>query len=142
LQYLFHGPPGTGKTSLSFALAGVFGLEVYCVSLNEKDMTESDLATLFDTLPSRCIVLLEDIDSAGLKREEELVAVEASEGGGSVSELAKGVTTTAAKTESSSGAISLSALLNVIDGAASHEVGHGVTVFFALLTLLRVTFSL
>jgi chaperone BCS1 len=129
LQYLFHGPPGTGKTSLSFALAGVFGLEVYCVSLNEKDMTESDLATLFDTLPSRCIVLLEDIDSAGLKREEEVAVVEASEGGGSVSETAKGVTKTVAKTESSSGAISLSALLNVIDGAASHEVGDGAMVF-------------
>jgi chaperone BCS1 len=92
-------------------------------------MTESDLATLFDTLPSRCIVLLEDIDSAGLKREEELVVVEVSEGGGSVPEPAKGVTKTAAKTASSSGAISLSALLNVIDGAASHEVGNSATFF-------------
>jgi chaperone BCS1 len=124
LQYLFHGPPGTGKTSLSFALAGVFGLEVYCVSLNDKDLTESDLASLFDTLPDRCIVLLEDIDSAGLKREEEDIVVEASESGDSVSDSNKDVMKTAAKTESSSGSISLSALLNVIDGAASHEVRH------------------
>lgn len=68
--YLFHGPPGTGKTSLSFAVAGIFGLSVYCASLSERDMTESDLATLFSQLPNRCIVLLEDIDSAGIRRDK------------------------------------------------------------------------
>ncbi|KAI2485339.1 bcs1 atpase [Pyrenophora tritici-repentis] len=68
--YLFHGPPGTGKTSLSFALAGVFGLRVYCASLSERNMGESDLASLFSMLPSRCIVLLEDIDSAGIQRDK------------------------------------------------------------------------
>lgn len=118
-QYLFHGPPGTGKTSLSFALAGVFALEVYCLSLNDKDLTESELCSLFDSLPDRCIVLLEDIDSAGLKREEEPVVVEvAEEKKPDVEPSAK----PAAKTESPSGSISLSALLNVIDGAAAHEV--------------------
>jgi chaperone BCS1 len=91
-------------------------------------MTESDLATLFDTLPPRCIVLLEDIDSAGLKRAEEAIVVEASEGAGVDLESTKGVTKNAAKTESSSGSISLSALLNVIDGAASHEVSNGAVV--------------
>src|SRR5690606_16609320 len=38
--YLFHGPPGTGKTSLSFAIAGVFGLDIYCVSLLEPTLSE------------------------------------------------------------------------------------------------------
>ena len=94
--YLFHGPPGTGKTSLSFALAGVFALEVYCLSLNDKDLTESELCTLFDSLPDRCI-------------EEKKTEAEA--------------TTKPTSKESSSGSISLSALLNVIDGAAAHE-GH------------------
>jgi chaperone BCS1 len=68
--YLFYGPPGTGKTSLSFALAGIFGLSIYCTSLSEKEMTESDLASLFSQLPKRCLVLLEDIDSAGIRRDE------------------------------------------------------------------------
>ncbi|KAI9685142.1 MAG: hypothetical protein M1822_004729 [Bathelium mastoideum] len=68
--YLFHGPPGTGKTSLSFALAGVFGLEIHVISLLEPALTESDLNVLFNTLPRRCIVLLEDIDTAGLNRNK------------------------------------------------------------------------
>ena len=119
IQYLFHGPPGTGKTSLSFALAGVFGLEVYCLSLNDKDLTESELCTLFDSLPDRCIVLLEDVDSAGIKRGEEPVVVEVIEEGKPDSGSS---TKPVGKTESSSGSISLSALLNVIDGAAAHEV--------------------
>lgn len=67
--YLFHGPPGTGKTSLSFALAGIFGLEIYAISLQEPTLTEGDLMQLFNGLPRRCIVLLEDIDSAGLIRD-------------------------------------------------------------------------
>lgn len=31
--YLFYGPPRTGKTFLTFVLAGVFGLNIYVVSL-------------------------------------------------------------------------------------------------------------
>ena len=68
--YLFHGPPGTGKTSLAFALAGFFGLHIYAVSLLDSTLTEEELGTLFKDLPPRCIVLLEDIDVAGLARNE------------------------------------------------------------------------
>lgn len=71
--YLFHGPPGTGKTSLSFALSGVFGLDIYVISLLDPNLTEEDLSTLFSSLPRRCVVLLEDIDAAGLKRPVEEV---------------------------------------------------------------------
>lgn len=69
--YLFHGPPGTGKTSFSFALAGVFGIDIYVISLQDINVTEEDLAVLFTKLPRRCIILLEDIDTAGLQRDEE-----------------------------------------------------------------------
>jgi chaperone BCS1 len=100
----------------------MFGLEVYCVSLNDKDLTESELCSLFDSLPDRCIVLLEDIDSAGLKREEESVVAEVTEDEKPDVGISQDAIKHAAKTESSSGSISLSALLNVIDGAASHEV--------------------
>lgn len=69
--YLFHGPPGTGKSSFSFALAGVFGIDIYVISLQDNSVSEEDLATLFSKLPRRCVVLLEDIDTAGLRRPDD-----------------------------------------------------------------------
>lgn len=74
--YLFHGPPGTGKTSLSFALAGVFGLDIFVISLLEPTLTEEDMLALFNSLPRRCVVLLEDIDTAGLARTTEEIEEE------------------------------------------------------------------
>lgn len=115
--YLFHGPPGTGKTSLSFALAGIFGLHIYCISLSEVGLTEADLNKLFTELPQRCIVLLEDIDSAGLRRDDESPP----------SDPVTSDTPGNAKTSGSEShgprksLISLAGLLNVIDGVASHE---------------------
>src|SRR5271163_3253088 len=64
--YLLYGPPGTGKSSLSFAIAGYFKLKIYIVSLNSLAMNEENLSTLFAELPKQCVVLLEDIDTAGL----------------------------------------------------------------------------
>lgn len=101
---------------------------MYCISLNDKDLTECELCSLFDSLPDRCIVLLEDIDSAGLKREEEPVVVKTTNDGDSESRSSKDSTKHTAKTETSSGSISLSALLNVIDGAAAHEVRRAETI--------------
>ncbi|KAK5166501.1 uncharacterized protein LTR77_008044 [Saxophila tyrrhenica] len=70
--YLFHGPPGTGKTSLSFALAGIFGLEIYVIGLQEPSLTEGDLMALFNSLPRRCVVLLEDVDAAEAAKSRKL----------------------------------------------------------------------
>lgn len=116
----------------------MFALEVYCLSLNDKDLTESELCSLFDSLPDRCIVLLEDIDSAGLKREEELAVAEVKE-----EEKKPGAESSSksAKSENSSGSISLSALLNVIDGAAAHEVGIlNISRYTSANRYLRATF--
>lgn len=138
--YLFSGAPGTGKTSLTSALAGVFGLDIYVLSLLDPNMHESALMRLMSEVPARCIVLLEDIDAAGLNRP-------ASEprrppppsrpgrfkGGGGrefgpndprekVSEYDKGPplgNTNANATSATS--VSLSGLLNAIDGVSSQE---------------------
>ncbi len=64
--YLFSGPPGTGKTSLTAALAGVFGLDIYVLSLLDPHINEDALIRLFSSVPARSIVLLEDIDAAGI----------------------------------------------------------------------------
>ncbi|KAF2717496.1 P-loop containing nucleoside triphosphate hydrolase protein [Polychaeton citri CBS 116435] len=164
--YLFYGPPGTGKTSLSFALGGIFGLDIYVISLQEPTLTEGDLMQLFNSLPKRCIVLLEDVDAAGLvkrddgsgkttsrKIENPTTSTEAgstsaktqanaenkseSEDVGSVSDMLKVVVRELRKSAPISqrgdrsanaqngkkvdNTISLSGLLNAIDGVATHE---------------------
>ncbi|KAF2498084.1 P-loop containing nucleoside triphosphate hydrolase protein, partial [Lophium mytilinum] len=91
--YLFYGPPGTGKTSLSVALASHFDLPLYVLNLNEQGLDDNGLLTRFGHLPERCVVLLEDIDSAGISR-------------------------TSMKDEDE---VTLSGLLNAIDGPAAPE---------------------
>lgn len=165
--YLFHGPPGTGKTSFSFALAGIFGIDIYVISLQDPTVSEEDLAVLFTRLPRRCIVLLEDIDTAGLRRpsdenEDEENSEESGEKDGETKKTDKSTKKKKSKTKKdndsdndsdssseeerrrrrrkrrnrrdreNSGSkgtnnilavesISLSGLLNAIDGVASHE---------------------
>ncbi|KAH3938393.1 hypothetical protein HBH98_248250 [Parastagonospora nodorum] len=96
--YLLHGLPGTGKSSLSFALAGLFGLDIYVLSLSGTEMTNTNLGDLFNNLPERCIVLLEDIDASGFTKVR---------------------TTKRADHDDSRQKLSLDGLLNVIDGVDS-----------------------
>lgn len=127
--YLFYGPPGTGKTSLTFALAGVFGLDIHVVSLLEPTLTEEELGMLFTTLPARCIVLLEDIDTAGLVRNEPDAEeqgkgkADGKEGDGkdwNVVDLTKALKKANQQSEEErKKGISLSGLLNIIDGMFS-----------------------
>ncbi|KXS16440.1 P-loop containing nucleoside triphosphate hydrolase protein [Gonapodya prolifera JEL478] len=67
--YLFHGKPGTGKTSFITALAGHFRLNVYFVSL--AGTTDESLLRLLSMTPKRCILLIEDVDVAFVKRDSE-----------------------------------------------------------------------
>ena len=129
--YLFHGPPGTGKSSLAWAIAGVFGLDIYCISLVDPTLTEEDLSMMFTSLPRRCVVLLEDIDSAGLSnRQGEAQAAEAQTKdaasndaariGAEITKAFESVKKSNDKNNDKKG-ITLSGLLNAIDGVASHE---------------------
>ncbi|KAI2630025.1 P-loop containing nucleoside triphosphate hydrolase protein [Xylaria nigripes] len=96
--YLFFGPPGTGKSSLSTALAGEFGLDLYEVKIPGV-ATDQDLEQMFQEIPPQCIVLLEDVDAIWTDRDSQ-------------------------KDEAQSGARSnctLSGLLNVLDGVGSAE---------------------
>jgi chaperone BCS1 len=122
--YLLHGPPGTGKTSICFALAGILHLRIYVASLNSKKMTEDGLASLFRSLPARCIVLLEDIDAAGLavsrgedptEKKAETTEEETKPDGKSPPPVP------GADTSSSDKGVTLSGFLNIIDGVASSE---------------------
>lgn len=63
LGYLFSGPPGTGKSSLAFSLASNFGLPVYMINLSTPGLNDADVESLFSRLPRHCILLLEDVDA-------------------------------------------------------------------------------
>ncbi|GIK04416.1 hypothetical protein Aspvir_008499 [Aspergillus viridinutans] len=110
--YLLYGPPGTGKSSMCFAIAGRLWLDIYTISLNSRKLDEDGLASLFQGLPKRCIVLLEDVDTAGLREAGNLSQAPANADGPEKSFEDK---------EPDGGGISLSALLNVLDGVGAHE---------------------
>ncbi|KAG5929025.1 hypothetical protein E4U53_002532 [Claviceps sorghi] len=114
--YLLHGPPGTGKSSLSLALAGYFRMKIYIISLSSSAASEENLTTLFHNLPMRCVVLLEDIDSAGLTHTREDDSKWSTP-----SESSTASTMTNGPTPPSTGRVSLSGLLNILDGVASQE---------------------
>jgi chaperone BCS1 len=121
--YLLHGPPGTGKTSLCFALAGLLHLRIYVANLNAKNMTEDGLSSLFRNLPSRCIVLLEDIDAAGLTMKREEATEQATPDNTEEQKKPPGPPSarSASPANDSVKGISLSGFLNIIDGVSSSE---------------------
>ncbi|KAJ6436589.1 mitochondrial chaperone BCS1 [Purpureocillium lavendulum] len=98
--YLLYGPPGTGKSSFSFSVAGELGIDIYIVNI--PDVNDQSLKDLFSELPQQCVVLLEDIDAAGIGRPSDN---DDSDGG--LPGSRKGVT--------------MSGLLNTLDGVASQE---------------------
>ena len=69
LGFLLYGEPGCGKTSFATAVASEYNLTIYSLSLRHRNMTDSVLQTLFKTPGERSMILLEDIDSAGIGRE-------------------------------------------------------------------------
>ncbi|KAK5800994.1 hypothetical protein VI817_003206 [Penicillium citrinum] len=117
--YLLHGPPGTGKTSLCFAAAGMLGLKLYLLNLKTNGLDEEGMSSLFAYLPRRCIVLLEDIDTAGVTqtRGKTVVAEDDPPKLDSEKEDAPAV----APGNPGPDGITLSGLLNVIDGVAASE---------------------
>ncbi|OHE91413.1 hypothetical protein CORC01_13278 [Colletotrichum orchidophilum] len=97
--YLFHGPSGTGKTSLCLALATLFQLPIYSMILGAMD--DELLFKLFHQLPQRCMVLLEDIDTSPVAqtRPQYTEPQQRQQGNG----------------------LTLSGLLNIIDGSGAPE---------------------
>ncbi|MBW0524540.1 hypothetical protein O181_064255 [Austropuccinia psidii MF-1] len=67
--YLLHGPPGSGKSSFIFALAGELNYHICVLNLSERGLSDDKLNLLLTNVPERCIVLLEDVDAAFLGRD-------------------------------------------------------------------------
>jgi chaperone BCS1 len=99
--YLLYGPPGTGKTSLVSALAAHFALSIYVVNLT--DFNDRTLMNAVNQVPANSLLLFEDIDCAksGQSRRPE---------------SKENAPTQPEKETAPANAVTLSGLLNVVDG--------------------------
>lgn len=104
--YLFHGPPGTGKTSLVSALAAHFGLSIY--TLNLTDFNDRSLMSAINRVPANSVLLFEDIDC--MKGSQSRQKTDA---GNASNEPAPPATKVNASPQNG---VTLSGLLNVLDG--------------------------
>lgn len=93
-SYLFEGVNGSGKTSLIRSLAGERKMNLYILNVGSAELTDCRLYELMAHVPRKSVILLEDIDAAFNQRISN-------------NKNGEGVT--------------FSALLNVLDGAASKE---------------------
>lgn len=68
--YLFDGPPGTGKTSVVFAIAGHFQRPIYVINISSV-AGDNALFEAITEAPTNAIILLEDIDCAKASQSRE-----------------------------------------------------------------------
>jgi hypothetical protein len=66
--HLFHGPPGSGKTSTILALASLFEKNISKLTITPH-LNSQDIELLFSTVQDNSFLLLEDVDSLFVKRE-------------------------------------------------------------------------
>uniref|UniRef100_A0A804MW95 AAA+ ATPase domain-containing protein n=1 Tax=Zea mays TaxID=4577 RepID=A0A804MW95_MAIZE len=114
--YLLYGPPGTGKSTMVAAMANYLDYDIYDVELTVVH-TNSDLRKLLIDTTSKSIIVIEDIDCtldvtgdrAGRPRRR-------ANGGGDADDRPRD-------------SVTLSGLLNFIDGLWSACTGERIVVF-------------
>ncbi|XP_050376452.1 AAA-ATPase ASD, mitochondrial-like [Argentina anserina] len=125
--YLLYGPPGTGKSTMIAAMANLLSYDVYDLELTAvKDNTE--LRKLLIETTSKSIIVIEDIDcSLDLTGQRKKKA----EKGGLEDEIMKASKERLKepKEEGGSSKVTLSGLLNFIDGLWSACGGERLVVF-------------
>ncbi|KAF8146145.1 P-loop containing nucleoside triphosphate hydrolase protein [Mycena galopus ATCC 62051] len=109
--YMLSGPPGSGKTSTVIALAGALHLDIYLLSLGSRFMDDTFLQRAVSTIPRRSILLIEDIDCSVDSRDNDAREDTAGDG----------ITVSRPLGAERRASITLSGLLNVIDGVGSEE---------------------
>jgi len=100
--YLFHGPPGCGKTTFVTAAAGMLNCPIYVLNLADPYLTDLALLKLVTDAQPRSILLAEDVDAA-------FHEVLGKPGGNAQRDGAHG------------GQLTFSGVLNALDGVAGQE---------------------
>ncbi len=91
--YLFHGPPGTGKSSLIRALASELSRDIATLDVGRPTLSDDDLRDAMAFAPKGSLIAIEDVDAIFRQRDSA---------------------------QNRSG-VSFSGLLNAIDGVAAQE---------------------
>ncbi|QCD92545.1 AAA-ATPase ASD, mitochondrial-like [Vigna unguiculata] len=125
--YLLHGPPGTGKSSMIAAMANYMNYDVYDLELTAvKENTE--LRKLLIETSSKSIIVIEDIDCSldltGQRKKKKKEKEEDDEG-----EKKKNPVKKAEEEEKKESKVTLSGLLNFIDGIWSACGGERIIIF-------------
>lgn len=117
--YLFEGAPGTGKTSFILALASELALPIYILSLQSKEFDDAALIGLINSVPPKSLLVIEDLETA-IKTSPAANPSSSSSFFSSSPSQSSAVVSTEVGGGRNSG-VSLSALLNAIDGITSSE---------------------
>ncbi|KAG6399589.1 hypothetical protein SASPL_141070 [Salvia splendens] len=125
--YLLYGPPGTGKSTMIAAMANLLEYDVYDLELTAvKDNTE--LRKLLIDTSGKSIIVIEDIDCSleltGQREKKEKEEDKKEEGKDPVKEKMKKM-----MEEKKTSEVTLSGLLNFIDGLWSACGGERIIVF-------------
>ena len=70
MNFLFHGIPGTGKTSLIYTIASHFNLDISFLNIT-KDLDDNTFTRAITNLPENSILVLEDIDALFIDRDSK-----------------------------------------------------------------------
>ncbi|XP_021737897.1 AAA-ATPase ASD, mitochondrial-like [Chenopodium quinoa] len=127
--YLLYGPPGTGKSTMIAAMANLLNYDIYDLELTAvKDNTE--LRRLLIETSSKSIIVIEDIDCSRdltgqrkKKPDKEVDNIGGDEKKKAMSMLAR------EEQDASTSKVTLSGLLNFIDGLWSACGGERLIVF-------------
>ncbi|WRX20913.1 ATPase [Theobroma cacao] len=123
--YLLYGPPGTGKSSMIVAMANLLDYDVYDLELTAvKD--NSELRRLLIDTSSKSIVVIEDIDCSldltGQREKKKKAKDKDDEGMDPIANMVN-------EEEKKESKVTLSGLLNCIDGLWSACGGERIIVF-------------
>ncbi len=69
--YLYHGVPGSGKTSLAAALAGELHMDLYLLNIGGSGMNDEKLSSLMADIRPGSMIVMEDVDCTVPDREAE-----------------------------------------------------------------------
>lgn len=124
--YLLYGPPGTGKSTMIAAMANFLNYDVYDLELTTvKDNTE--LRKLLIDTSGKSVIVIEDIDCSldltGQRKTKKQEKEDDEEKEDPVKRMARG------REDSKDSKVTLSGLLNFIDGLWSACGGERIIVF-------------